>query len=402
MKPHSRRTHLLVPLAFALILAACGDGTTDQSTRAPGAGSTSPPTTAVANDPSTTATTAPGSDTTATPGSTTTTLAPLPELTFEALEGIDTIQDFSGLTDTGMNRWQESVDGIQDIRIASTADGVEQPAFWLPPSGDGEQPLLVILHSWSTDYLQHAGIPYAMWAQENGWAVIAPQFRGVNDHAEAIGSDLAVQDVADAIDFAVAQDGVSDQRVYAVGYSGGGMMALLLAGRHPDKVTAVASWGPPYDLVAFYRQSRGRGSHYAPDIEAGCGGDPSDEGPVRDECLHRSPMSHLDAAKENGVAVFIGQGVHDSILTIGHGAGAFNQLADDDGKFSEEQLEEIWSGSLPDDLSGAIDTETFFGDGDPDPVFARQSAGAWLVYFDADHDMVYKATARWLATDPGQ
>ena len=171
--------------------------------------------------------------------------------TFESLEGINTILDFTDYVERGLWRWQRSVPGIESMRITSTADGDEQTALWLSPDGDRDKPLLVILHSWSSTYTQHAGIPLAMWAQENGWAVIAPNFRGKNDDAEAIGSDLAVQDVVDAIDFAVAQDGVDADRVYAAGYSGGGMMSLLLAGRHPDKVTAVAAWGPPYDLEEF-------------------------------------------------------------------------------------------------------------------------------------------------------
>jgi pimeloyl-ACP methyl ester carboxylesterase len=258
---------------------------------------------------------------------------------------------------------------------------------------------LVILHSWSAGYLQHAGIPYAMWAQENGWAVIAPQFRGVNDDADAMGSDLAVQDVVDAIDYATSQDGVDADRVYTVGYSGGGMMSLLLAGRHPDKVTAVAAWGPPYDLVEFYRQSLATGGRYAADIRAGCGGDPAESGPAQEECLRRIPMTYLDTAREKGVPVFIAQGIFDSLLSPSQGASAFNQLADPEDRLSAGEVDEIGRGSLPDHLSGSITTQTYFGEGDPAPVFARQSGAVWLVLFHADHDMVYKATLRWFAND---
>ncbi len=330
-----------------------------------------------------------------------TTLPPL-DPSFESLEGISTISDFSGFTSSGMDLWVESVPGIEEIEITSTADDSSQPALWLSPEGDDDRPLLVILHSWSSGYLQHAGIPYAMWAQENGWGVIAPEFRGINDDAEALGSDLAVQDVVDAIDYATGQDGVSSDRVFAVGYSGGGMMSLLLAGRHPEKVTAVAAWGPPYDLEEFYRQSLDTGLHYAADIQAGCGGDPTDEGSDQeDECLERSPMTHLDAAREEGVAVYIGHGISDSLLSPAHAARAFNQLANPDDHIEEEALESIAAGSLPDDLSGSVDAETFFADGDPDPVFARTSDSVTLVFFAADHEMVYGATARFFASDPG-
>jgi dipeptidyl aminopeptidase/acylaminoacyl peptidase len=258
----------------------------------------------------------------------------------------------------------------------------------------------VILHSSSAEYRQHAGIPYAMFAAENGWAVIAPQFRGVNDDPESMGSDLAVQDVVDAIDHAVSQDGVDPERVYAVGYSGGGTMALLLAGRHPDKVTAVAAWGPPYDLISFYRESARSGTHYAGDIINACGGDPTDSEEARQDCLHRSPITHLDTAREEAVPVFIAQGIHDSILAPSHGAAAFNQLADPDDRFTEEQLESLARGGVPDDISEPVSAETHFGDGDPAPVLTRQSASAWLTLFDADHEMAYQPTLRWFADDP--
>jgi pimeloyl-ACP methyl ester carboxylesterase len=387
-----RRKSLWV-LVFALALTAgCGNDANEPST-------TTVPTTDATNttgDPSGASTTTEA----ATSTTTTSTLPPLDPPTFESLDGINTIRDFSELTSEGLGLWQDSVPEIEDITLTSTADGADQPALWLAPDGDGDKPLLVILHSSSAEYLQHAGIPYAMFADENGWAVIAPQFRGVNDDADSMGSDLAVQDVVDAIDFAIAQEGVDANRVYAVGYSGGGTMSLLLAGRHPDKVTAVAAWGPPYDLIEFYRQSVAAGRHYAPDIIAACGGDPTESSAAEEDCLSRSPLTYLDTAREEQVPVYIAQGIHDSLLSPFHGAGAFNQLAEPADQLGEDQLAAIAEGSIPDNLSGSISIETYFAEGDPAPVFARQSAAAWLVFFDADHDMVYGPTLRWFATDP--
>lgn len=331
---------------------------------------------------------------------TSTTIAPLTPPTFDALAGIHTIRDFTGLTSRGPSKWERSVPGIERLSIPSTLDDAEQPLFWLPPGGEGDQPLLVILHSWSSTYTQHAGIPFAMWAQENGWAVVAPEFRGINDDANAVGSELAVQDAVDAIDFATAHDSVDSNRVYVVGYSGGGMMALLLAGRHPDKVTAVSAWGPPADLVDFYGYSRARGRRYAGDIWRACGGDPRKAGAVQDECVRRSPMTYLDAAREHEVPVFIGQGIRDVFVSPSVGATVFNELADPDDRLNDEQLDELARKRVPVEEADAITTETFFGDGDPTPVFARQSGAALLVYFSAGHDMVYQAAARWFATDP--
>lgn len=379
------RDRAVVAAICLSLLVAC----TEESgpTTTPG-----PVTSAATEDTTTTVAPSP----TTTEAATTTAASAVPDPTFETFAGIDTIGDFSGLTASGSSRWFESVP-VEEVIVTSTVDGSEQPAWWLPPEGEG-MPLLVILHSWSSDYRQHAGIPYAMWAAENGWAAIAPNFRGVNDHPEAMGSDLAVQDVVDAIDFALSQPGVDPDHVYAVGYSGGGMMSLLIAGRFPDKVTGVSAWGPPYDLVWFYEQSANEGRAYATHIRAGCGGNPIDDPAAADECLHRSPMTYLDAARDAGVAVMIGHGIDDHLLNPRQSAVAFNQLADEADRFSEEQLEQIGRSSLPDDLSGSVDAETFFGEGDPEPVFSRESGDVLLVYMNSDHEMVYEAAARWIAS----
>lgn len=355
---------------------------------------TSPPPT---SPPPTTTTVAPTTTSTTT---TTTTLRPLDPVTFVSLDRIDTILDHTDYTTQGPSRWRRSIDGLEERSLTSTADGTEQPLFWLPPSGDHDQPVLVILHSWSSRYTQHAGIPFAQWAQENGWAMVAPEFRGENDDADAVGSALAVQDVADAIDFAVSQEGVDADRVFVVGYSGGGMMALLVAGQHPEKVTAVSAWGPPHDLENFYDFSRRNGLGYWDDIRRACGGDPRQEGAARDECETRSPSTYLDVLREHEVPVFIAQGINDPYVMRNAAADVYNALADPDDRLGDEDVDLLRRGRVPGDAAAAVTIETHFEARDPDPVFARESGAALLVYFRAGHDMVYGAAAEWFASDP--
>lgn len=357
---------------------------------------TAPTTPGATGEPAPTTTEAPDGPTT-----TTTTLVPLDPVTFESLDGIHIIPHFTGRTTRGMWRWERDVPGVEDIRITSTVDGEEQPALWVAPSGDRDQPLLVVLHSWSAPYTQHASIPFAMWGQENGWAVIAPNYRGANTHADALASELAVQDVVDAIDYGVAQEGVDAHRVFVVGYSGGGLMALVMAGRHPEKVSAVAAWSPVYDLIDFYRQSRYSGMAYPWQIWTACGGDPTTNDEAAEECRRRSPSTYLEAARDNGVPVFIAQGARDWLVPPSHSANAFNVLADPDDRLTAEEVEAIGMRRMPEHLAGSSTGESFFVEGDPSPVLVRQSAQVWLVLFNATHEMAFAPALRWFATDPG-
>ncbi len=74
------------------------------------------------------------------------------------------------------------IDPSLDIRINSSKDGAAQPAIFYVPKGAAAEdsgprvPLLVFLHSWSTDY-KTAG-PALEESQRRGWIFIAPDFRG--------------------------------------------------------------------------------------------------------------------------------------------------------------------------------------------------------------------------------
>ena len=309
---------------------------------------------------------------------------------FSRLEGITTVSDYDG-SGQSLSRWQERVPGIQDIRIPSTIDEAEQRALWLAPGELQPAPLLVVVHSWSAGYLQNANIPFGVWAQRSGWAMIAPDFRGVNDRPEATGSDLAVQDVIDAVDYAIDQGGVDHNRVFIVGYSGGGMASLLLAGRHPDRFAGAVSFVPVYDLIDWYDYVRTNlpGRAYTRQITASCGGDPSVPGDAQQSCRHRSPEAHLSGAGDAGMPVYIAHGLDDQVVPPSYAARAFNQLAQPGDRLDDETVRGLRQNRLPGNLRGSVTGETFFGDEDPEVFFARSSGPVTLVLFDGGHDMVY-------------
>ena len=91
------------------------------------------------------------------------------------------------------------------VEIVSTADGALQPAYFFHAKSDQPRPLVVRLHAWSADYTKVDGV--AQLCIDNDYNYIHPNFRGPNDRPEACGSPLTVQDIDDAIDYAIAQIG---------------------------------------------------------------------------------------------------------------------------------------------------------------------------------------------------
>ena len=111
-------------------------------------------------------------------------------------------------------------------------------------------------------------------------------------------------------------------------------------------------------------------------------------------------MAYLDAAREAEVPVYLGHGLWDSILTPRQSVAAFNQLADPEDRFTDEHLDLFARWRIPEDIPEELQTESYFGDGDPGVVLSVRSASVQLVLFESNHDMVYQATMRWFASDP--
>ena len=316
---------------------------------------------------------------------------------FQRVDGVVDLSSLSSRPDT-LAAWQQVVQDVQDVRIPSSVDDHEQRALWLEPSGEQDQPLLVVLHSWSTRYVQWFNSPYGQWADQQGWAMVAPDFRGAFRDPDATGSDLAVQDVVDSVDWALQRGGVDGDRVFVVGFSGGGMMSLLMAGRHPERFAGAVSWVPVHDLEDWYAynvEQRG-GGQYAQDIAASCGGSPPRDEDAARECEQRSPRTHLDAAREEGVPVFLGHGLSDRTVPPDHAVRAFDQLADEQDRLGEDVREAVAQGELPDDVPGEP-AEDFFDDEDPQVHLARRSGPVTLVLFEGEHDMVFHPGLQFLA-----
>ena len=113
--------------------------------------------------------------------------------------------------DTARPEWDPA---FRKIRIESATDGKVQEAYYLP-SASAAAPLVVSLHTWSGDFTQED--PLAPLCKAAGWNYIHPDFRGPNWTREACCSSLAIGDIDEAIDFALAQGGVDPARIYVAG-----------------------------------------------------------------------------------------------------------------------------------------------------------------------------------------
>ena len=283
-----------------------------------------------------------------------------------------------------------------EVAIRSSLDGKEQRSLWLAPDykGDGTAvPLLVSLHTWSKNYKMSNPVP-PRWCKAHNWAYIAPDFRGQNNKPSALGSDLAVQDIVDAVEWAKKNANINPERIYLIGGSGGGHMSLLMVGRHPEIWAGVAAFCPITDVAEWYRfHSRtGKTDRYAQMMAASCGGSPDEKA---DEYTHRSPVTHLKNAKN--VPVYIGTGIHDGYkgsVPVCHAMWGFNMLADEKDRIPDDVIREIVE-------TQAIPDAWLFDGSDPDYVqrihMRTTSGNVRLTLFEGAHDILPSQGLNWLS-----
>ena len=143
------------------------------------------------------------------------------------------------------------------VMITSTVDQTQQPCYVILPRGYEKSdnvdkiPLLISLHSWSAG-LEQAKPVLEKQAEKLGWIYVFPHFRGPNQTPAACGSELAQQDILDAVAWAKQNYRVDHSRVYLTGASGGGHMTMLMVSRHPKIWTAASAWVGISDLTQWY------------------------------------------------------------------------------------------------------------------------------------------------------
>ena len=287
-------------------------------------------------------------------------------------------------------------DGVREIRYPSSADQSNQPALFYSPDAKKASPLLVGLHTWSSDYKNGYDIPHAKWCVEQGWAFIHPNFRGPNRRPEACGSEMVIKDIASAVEWAAKESPVDHERIYLVGTSGGGHAALLLAGRLPDLWAGVSTWVGISDLAAWHRECKKTNRKYWRDIEASCGGPPGKSAAIDREYRQRSPLTWLKDYR--GPAIDINAGIRDGhagSVPISHSLLAFNQIAEKkDHIAATDILTMTKTARIPEHLRREIKDPAYEN---KHPLFRAISKNARVTIFDGGHEFVPTAAFSWLA-----
>ena len=203
----------------------------------------------------------------------------------------------------------------------------------------------------------------------------------------------------DAVAHARRATPVDPRRIYLVGGSGGGHMALMMAQAAPELWAGVSSWVPITDLAAWHAFSKQKGSRYHQMMEQACGGPPGQ--PATDtEYRARSPLFHLERAR--GVRIDIQVGIrdgHEGSVPVSNALHAFNALAAANGHsaraLAAADVDFITAQArLPDSLAAEKVDE-------PNrrrPVLFRRAAGpVRLTIFDGAHESDFAPGVRWLA-----
>ncbi|MCP4848261.1 MAG: prolyl oligopeptidase family serine peptidase [Verrucomicrobiaceae bacterium] len=289
-------------------------------------------------------------------------------------------------------------DSVKPITIESSKDGSLQPALFFAPETGNPVPLLVALHTWSSGWQSNYNAPLAKGCIERNWAFIHPDFRGANKNPAACGSDLAVTDIIDAVAWAGKKARIDPRRIYLAGASGGGHMALLMAGRAPGIWAGVSAWVPITDCAAWHRQCLKSGRRYHADLEKSCGGKPGESPEIDAQYRKRSPLTWIQEARN--IPLDINAGIHDGhqgSVPISHSLNAYNALADKKDQISDSHIAHFTShAKVPEALIQPAGNDLPYGE-KRQPLWRAQSNKTRVTIFNGGHEMIPEAIFGWLS-----
>ncbi len=205
----------------------------------------------------------------------------------------------------------------REIFIKSTLDGSMQPSLFYKSESKEKRPLLVGLHTWSHGRDNQIGNMLPV-AEKYDFNLLLPEFRGSNLPSnpictQACGSELARQDIKDAIDYIIANEEIDEKNIFLLGLSGGGHMSLMMAGMIPEYFKAIGAYVPITDLEKWAEQNAEYGAH----VKACCSGSV-------EEMRKRSPITYVDTIAKANLKIFHGK--YDPCVPFTHSVNLYNAI----------------------------------------------------------------------------
>jgi dipeptidyl aminopeptidase/acylaminoacyl peptidase len=200
-------------------------------------------------------------------------------------------------------RWREAAAGfmrVEKIGYRSRAGGLDIPAFVFQPlnsEGPKGHAALVWVHENIRGHLYEHYISYVREATSRGYVVIAPEYRGSVGYGKAFYDAIdyggaEVDDVVTAAQVLAAKyPDVDPGRIAVIGWSHGGMIALLAVARNPGAFHAVAALVPVTNLFHRLAWKGIEQQRRAIDPQNRFGGPPAEK---REVYKDRSPLFQVD------------------------------------------------------------------------------------------------------------
>ena len=286
---------------------------------------------------------------------------------------------------------------FSEVEIKSPLDEVLQKAYFYKTKKSNPQPLIISLHTWSGDYTQED--PLVQQILERDWNYIHPDFRGMNNTPKSCGSKYVIDDIDQAISFALNNCNVDMQNIHVIGVSGGGMATLLSYMNSNYPVLSFSAWVPISDLAAWYYQSLGRKNKYAGHILTATGS--IDSVLNVEEARNRSPLFMVAPTdKRKGSRLTIYAGIHDGYegsVPVSQSLNFYNKVikdngASDDQLISENEILKLVSMRM-------YPTLTDKKIGDRNVIYERNFKNISLILFEGRHEMLTDVALELLQID---
>jgi dipeptidyl aminopeptidase/acylaminoacyl peptidase len=218
--------------------------------------------------------------------------------------------------------WRAASDGhmrMQKITYRSRLDDLDIPAFVFQPlrsRGAGSHPALVWVHEDIRGHLYEHYIPYVREATSKGFIVIAPEYRGGIGYGEAFYNAIdyggaEVDDVVTATEVLKTKYPLVDPaRIGIIGWSHGGLIALLAIFRNPTTFRAGVAMVPVTNLFQRLAWKGVERQRQLMDPQNRFGGSPAEKPDLYRE---RSPLFGVDKLQ---IPLHVGVATNDEDVNI--------------------------------------------------------------------------------------